>query len=555
MAHGKPSPGDLQNAQRPAKTSPRVQGSTKAAPVRKNGRAPPVDDGMEGLFVDAAPQSDQRAPSSAGPRPSGRAADRRRERGKAPPSIGVPDTKTALPQRGAEATDDSALSELHPRGLAQAQLVCTRGSEEGLSLALIEGSYTIGRARENSFVLKDIAASRQHLRIEVDRRGARAVDLGSGNGTRVNGKRIGNHWLKHGDRIEIGASVLQFQEASNAAASVSLSDDDVQARVIRAAEKLAAELARRVRPEVASQSGSEDAHVIKTQALPQAKVEKLWKETFTNVPLDKVVPADEPLRGPRAVAASAVALPQRALLPRPAPLTAIPAEQSDVSRSIDRGGSFWRQVLLTTVGFLVFFGGILAIGYWMWPRPDSENTLTQEEAQQEYGRAMEKCSAAFATADWFRSFEYATVALQLRPGDEVARTYQRDARARLDQQRAPPPAPAPAPATAPLPAPGGESSAPPPLPPAAPVAVTIPEQAPSPPPAPRGPPARTSPRAPTRSAMSYAVAQQKFADAIDALKAKNNSKGCQLFQEIANKAPPDSRWRAKADDILSRRCD
>lgn len=55
--------------------------------------------------------------------------------------------------------------------------------------------------------------------------------------------------------------------------------------------------------------------------------------------------------------------------------------------------------------------------------------------------------------------------------------------------------------------------------------------------------------------MSDAVAQQKFADAIDALKAKNNSKGCQLFQEIANKAPPDSRWRAKADDILSRRCD
>lgn len=554
MAHGKPSPGDLQNAQRPAKTSPRVQGSTKAAPVRTNGRAPPVDDGMEGLFVDAAPQSGQLAPSSAGPRPSGRAADRRRERGKAPPSIGVPDTKTALPQRGAEATDDSALSELHPRGLAQAQLLCTRGPEEGLSLALIEGSYTIGRARENSFVLKDIAASRQHLRIEVGRRGARAVDLGSGNGTRVNGKRIGNHWLKHGDRIEIGASVLQFQEVGNGAASVSLSDEDVQDRVIRAAEKLAAELARRVRPEVASQSGSEDAHVIKTQALPQAKVEKLWKETFTNVPLDKVVPADEPLRGPRAVAASAVALPQRALLPRPAPLTAIPAEQSDVSRSIDRGGSFWRQVLVTTLVVLIAGSGVVIGLKWLL-RSDTENRLTQEEAQQEYGRAMEKCSAAFATADWFRSFEYATVALQLRPGDEVARTYQRDARARLDQQRAPPPAPEPAPLPAPLPAPVGESSAAPPLPPAAPVAVTIPEQAPTPPPAPRDPPGRTSPRAPTRSAMSDAVAQQKFTDGVDAIKAKNTDKGCQLFQEIANKVRPDSRWRAKVDDIMSRRCD
>lgn len=89
-------------------------------------------------------------------------------------------------------------------------LTCVSGPEEGLGLTLTEGVFGIGRGRDNHFVLKDIAASRQHVEIRVHRGEVMVVDLGSGNGTRINGKRIQQATLKSGDRIEIGNSALTF---------------------------------------------------------------------------------------------------------------------------------------------------------------------------------------------------------------------------------------------------------------------------------------------------------------------------------------------------------
>lgn len=604
--------------------------------MEKNGRAKPTNDEMEGLFVDPVPEAGKRpSNSAAAPRAPGRAADRRRERGQAPPPAGAPDTRTSMPKREEEARasesaragrppraadagraargGESAMSELHPKGLAQAQLMCTRGPEEGLSLNLIEGSYTIGRARENSFVLKDIAASRRHLRIEVDGRGARVVDLGSGNGTRVNGKRIGEHELKHGDRIEIGGSVLQFQESNGASAPRADNGiDDAQERVIRAAEKLAAELSQRMRFEDGSQAaGFEDGHGAKTQAIPQAtkekltaelkrqqqagqqpgqpKVEKLWKETFTNLPLDKVVPADERLRGPRTAAEVSMApqvpaVQSRALLPRPMPLPMppIPDDEIELSGSTSRGGSFFMSLLVTTL--VVVLGGGIVISFYMFSRANSGDTMSEEAAQEDYGRAMEKCREAFKAGEWFRSYEYATAALQLRPGDEMAQMYQRDSRERLDQQRTAVPAPSPAPpspvaaspqpssaspvpaaAPAPAPAPGPAAPAPKAAAAAAPAPAPAPvarEAAPAPvareaTPRPREVVAapKPKPRPASKGAMTEAAAQEKFADAVDALREKDNKKGCRLLEEIADKAPPDSRWKEKAENLYSRRCD
>ncbi|MBN2359883.1 MAG: FHA domain-containing protein, partial [Deltaproteobacteria bacterium] len=89
-------------------------------------------------------------------------------------------------------------------------LTCVSGPEEGLGLTLTEGVFGIGRGRDNHFVLKDIAASRQHVEVRVHRGEVVVVDLGSGNGTRINGKRIQQATLKPGDRIEIGNSALTF---------------------------------------------------------------------------------------------------------------------------------------------------------------------------------------------------------------------------------------------------------------------------------------------------------------------------------------------------------
>jgi len=70
---------------------------------------------------------------------------------------------------------------------------------------------TIGRSGEHAIVLEDPRVSRVHAR--VVRRGAQAwvEDVGSRNGTSVNGVRIAEpRPLRPGDRIEVGATAVEF---------------------------------------------------------------------------------------------------------------------------------------------------------------------------------------------------------------------------------------------------------------------------------------------------------------------------------------------------------
>jgi pSer/pThr/pTyr-binding forkhead associated (FHA) protein len=72
---------------------------------------------------------------------------------------------------------------------------------------------TIGRGTENDVVLKgDEFASGQHARIESGRDGVWVLDLGSTNGTFVNGARLdGRRRLREGDLVQIGDTELRFE--------------------------------------------------------------------------------------------------------------------------------------------------------------------------------------------------------------------------------------------------------------------------------------------------------------------------------------------------------
>ncbi|MDE2572234.1 MAG: FHA domain-containing protein [bacterium] len=75
----------------------------------------------------------------------------------------------------------------------------------------VRDEATIGRAGGHAIVLEDLRVSRSHAR--VVRRGARAwvEDVGSRNGTYVNGGQIEQPTaLRPGDRIEVGASAVEF---------------------------------------------------------------------------------------------------------------------------------------------------------------------------------------------------------------------------------------------------------------------------------------------------------------------------------------------------------
>jgi pSer/pThr/pTyr-binding forkhead associated (FHA) protein/uncharacterized protein YgiM (DUF1202 family) len=86
------------------------------------------------------------------------------------------------------------------------------GPTIGQVYTMLGNTLTIGRAQDNDVVLDDPQVSRHHAR--VLRRGDQIIveDLGSTNGTLVNGRRIsGQHILQPTETIAVGASVFSVE--------------------------------------------------------------------------------------------------------------------------------------------------------------------------------------------------------------------------------------------------------------------------------------------------------------------------------------------------------
>jgi pSer/pThr/pTyr-binding forkhead associated (FHA) protein len=91
-----------------------------------------------------------------------------------------------------------------------ASLVLVSGGAEGSEYTLEKPSTTLGRGPDVDLPFPDDAMSRQHAAFEVQVIGMRLRDLGSTNGTLVNGQKISAAELKHGDKITIGEHCFQY---------------------------------------------------------------------------------------------------------------------------------------------------------------------------------------------------------------------------------------------------------------------------------------------------------------------------------------------------------
>jgi hypothetical protein len=79
-------------------------------------------------------------------------------------------------------------------------------------LDLNRGSNVIGRGTDSDLQLLDQGVSRRHLDVQFDGDTATAYDLGSTNGTTINGHEVGSQMLRHGDVIRVGHSRIVFHQ-------------------------------------------------------------------------------------------------------------------------------------------------------------------------------------------------------------------------------------------------------------------------------------------------------------------------------------------------------
>jgi signal transduction histidine kinase len=94
-------------------------------------------------------------------------------------------------------------------------LFVIQGRDQGSRFRLDESLVSIGRGTANTVQLHDTEVSREH--VELIRCGEKFVlkDLGSSNGTFVNGHQIREHELASGDQVQLGRTLLLYTGATD----------------------------------------------------------------------------------------------------------------------------------------------------------------------------------------------------------------------------------------------------------------------------------------------------------------------------------------------------
>jgi two-component system, NtrC family, response regulator HydG len=115
------------------------------------------------------------------------------------------------------------------------KLISISGPLEGTIFSITDADVTIGRGPSNSICIADPLLSRQHCRITREGEVFNLQDLGSFNGTFVNGVPIKEQAIAHRDLIKTGDSILLFicHEESD---SESVSDSGADPGRVRYAE-------------------------------------------------------------------------------------------------------------------------------------------------------------------------------------------------------------------------------------------------------------------------------------------------------------------------------
>ena len=177
----------------------------------------------------------------------------------------------------------------------------------------------IGRKAHNDIQIDNLAVSGEHAAIITIMNDSFIEDLGSTNGTMVNGKPIKKHFLQHNDVIEIGKHKLKYFNDAQPAAGAGAADFE-KTMIIRSPAKQAPAPAPAAAPAAAA---------------PAMTAEKMG-DTHTNlkVDLEKIAPPPPPPAPPPPAPTPAPAPAASVAPPPPAPKPAAPAAPAPAGGSL-----------------------------------------------------------------------------------------------------------------------------------------------------------------------------------------------------------------------------
>jgi hypothetical protein len=121
-----------------------------------------------------------------------------------PPVAPVSATKIYGPGESAPPEDDDTPPPVVPP--VQGTLVMA-----GVRHELDRPVVTLGRSKDCDIAIDDPSVSRRHAEVRRETGGFAVVDLGSTNGTRVNGAKVARAELEDGDRVTLGQTELRFE--------------------------------------------------------------------------------------------------------------------------------------------------------------------------------------------------------------------------------------------------------------------------------------------------------------------------------------------------------
>lgn len=109
-------------------------------------------------------------------------------------------------------SDQATIDALQP---GTALLLALRGPNSGARFLLDDAEVSVGRHPSSDIFLDDVTVSRRHAVFRRTDSGFAVTDVGSLNGTYVNGDLVDSHDLRAGDEVMVGKFRLVFYGATS----------------------------------------------------------------------------------------------------------------------------------------------------------------------------------------------------------------------------------------------------------------------------------------------------------------------------------------------------